>query len=288
MIKIKAYFIKEDDKPNIFKQVFNINNIQNNQIVVQPIKETTTEKQVQKLAKNIRKKCQKQGINHVVLSKNILNNKFFYNKIYECAIDTFDGKWLQKYMAYETLDYIVKKRNLKKEETEITILTNYISNEAIETIKLLAKEYKRINVVTQQINEFKYLEEKIYDEYGMMMTVTDNKRKSLEKAKIILNFDFSEKALNKYNIYDEAIIVNLKEKLKINKKRFNGLVVNDYEIYSTRADDYFGLDKIRNYYVKDLLEESLYRKDSFANIRRNITNGHYKIKELYGINGKLF
>lgn len=288
MIKIKAYFIKEDDKPNIFKQVFNINNIQNNQIVVQPIKETTTEKQVQKLAKNIRKKCQKQGINHVVLSKNILNNKFFYNKIYECAIDTFDGKWLQKYMAYETLDYIVKKRNLKKEETEITILTNYISNEAIETIKLLAKEYKRINVVTQQINEFKYLEEKIYDEYGMMMTVTDNKRKSLEKTKIILNFDFSEKALNKYNIYDEAIIVNLKEKLKINKKRFNGLVVNDYEIYSTRADDYFGLDKIRNYYVKDLLEESLYRKDSFANIRRNITNGHYKIKELYGINGKLF
>ena len=288
MIIIKAFFIKEDDKPNVLKQLFNINTVYNNQIIVQPIKENTTEKQALKLAKSIRKKCQKYGVNKVVLSKKIRNNKMVYNKIYESAINSFDGKWLQKYMAYETLDYILKNKNLKKEETEITILTNYISNEAVETIKLLAKEYKRINVVTKQINEFKNLEEKIYDGYGMMITVTDNKRKSLLKSSIILNFDFTENQLNEYNIFDEAIVVNLQGKTKINKKRFNGLIVNDYEIFSTREDDYFGLDKIRNYYIKDLLEESIYRKDSFENIRRNITYGHYKIKELYGLNGKLF
>lgn len=285
---IKAYFVKEDDKPNIFKQVFNISTTENNQIIVQPIKENIEEKQAQKLAKSIRKKCQKQGISRVVLSKNIQNNKIFYNKIYECAINTFDGKWLEKYMTHEMLDYIIKNRSLKKEKTEITILSNYISNEVIETIKILAKEYKTVNVVTKQIAEFEHIEDMIYEEYGMMMTVADNKRKSLVKSKIILNYDFTEKQINQYNIYDEAIIVNLQNKLKINQKRFNGLVVNDYEIYSTRADDYFGLDKIRNFYVKDLLEESIYRKDSFANIRRNITYGHYKIKELYGINGKLF
>lgn len=262
--------------------------IQNDQILVQPIKDNSTEKQAEKLAKTIRKKCQKNGVNRVVLSKNIQNNKLFYNKMYECAVNTFDGKWLQKYMACETLEYILKKQNLKKEETDITILTNYISSEVTETIKILASEYKGINIITKQINEFKNLEEKIFDEYGMTITVSDNKRKSLLKSKIILNFDFSERQLNQYNIYDEAIIVNLQDKIRINKKRFNGLVVNDYEIYSTRADDYFGFEKIRNYYIKDLLEESIYRKDSFANIRRNITYGHYKIKELYGINGKLF
>ena len=288
MITIKAYFIKEDDKPNVFKQILNINTIDNNQIIVQPIQEKVTEKQVQKVAKNIRKKCQKEGINRVVLSKNIQKNRLFYDKIYECAINTFDGKWLQKYLSYETLDYIIKNKKLKKEETEVTILSNLITNEVIETIKLIAKEYKNINIVTKQIDDFKFIEEKIYDEYGMMMTVTNNKNKSLEKSEIILNFDFSEKQLNEYNIYENAIIINLQGKVKIKKKRFNGLVVNDYEIYSTRADDYFGLDKVRNYYVKDLLEESIYRKDSFDNIRRNITYGHYKIKELYGMNGKLF
>lgn len=285
---IKAYFIKEADKPNIFKQFFNINTIDNNQIIVQPIKEDIEEKQAENIAKSIRKKCQKSGINRVVLSKKIQNNKIIYNKIYECAINSFNGKWLQKYMAYEILEYIIKKKNLTKENTEVTILSNYISNEAVETIKLFAKEYKTINVVTKQINEFEHLENKIYDEYGMSIIVSDNKRKSLLKAELILNFDFTEKQLDQYDIYDEAIIINLQGKAKINKKRFNGLVVNDYEIYSTRADDYFGLDKIRNYYIKDLLEESIYRKDSFANIRRNITYGHYKIKELYGINGKLF
>ena len=288
MIKIKAFFIKEDDKPNLLKQIFNINTVYNSQILVQPIKENYTEKQATKLAKSIRKECKKHGVNKVVLSKKIQNNKMVYNKIYESAINSFDGKWLQKYMAYEILDYILKNKNLKKEETEIAILTNYISNDAVETIKLLAKEYKRINIVTKQINEFKNLEEKIYDEYGMMITVSDNKRKSLLKSEIILNFDFKEKQLNEYNIFEEAIIVNLQGKTKINKKRFNGLIVNDYEIYSTREDDYFGLDKIKNYYIKDLLEESIFRKDSFENIRRNITYGHYKIKELYGLNGKLF
>ena len=288
MRTIKAYFIKEDDKPNIFKQVFNINTIQNDEIILQPISKNMEEKQANKLAKSIRKKCQKNGINKVVLSKKIQNNSLFYNKIYENAINTFNGKWLQKYMSYEILDYIIENKNLKKEETEVTILSNYISNEVIETIKLLAKEYKLVNVVTKQIREFEHYESKIYDEYGMMMTVTDNKRKSLAKSQIILNFDFTEKQLNQYDIFDEAIIINLKYKAKVDKKRFNGLIVNDYEIYSTREDDYFGLDKIRNYYVKDLLEESLYRKDSFENIRRNITYGHYKIKELYGINGKLF
>lgn len=288
MIKIKAFFIKEDDKPNLLKQIFNINTVYNSQILVQPIKENYTEKQAKKLAKSIRKECKKHGVNKVVLSKKIQNNKMVYNKIYESAINSFDGKWLQKYMAYEILDYILKNKNLKKEETEIAILTNYISNDAVETIKLLAKEYKRINIVTKQINEFKNLEEKIYDEYGMMITVSDNKRKSLLKSEIILNFDFKEKQLNEYNIFEEAIIVNLQGKTKINKKRFNGLIVNDYEIYSTREDDYFGLDKIKNYYIKDLLEESIFRKDSFENIRRNITYGHYKIKELYGLNGKLF
>lgn len=286
MISIKAYFIKEDDKPNILKQILNIKTVKDNQIIIQPIKENVTERQAQKIAKSIRKKCQKNGISRVVLSKNLQNNKLINNKIYESAINTFDGKWLQKYMAYETVDYIIKQKNLKKEETEITILTNYISKEAIETIKLFVKDYKRINIVTKQLKEFQNLEEKILEQYGMMITVTDNKRKSLLKSKIILNFDFTEKQLNEYNIFDEAIVVNLQNKIRINKKRFNGIIVNDYEIFSTREDDYFGLDKIRNFYVKDLLEESIYRKDSFANIRRNITYGHYKIKELYGINGK--
>ena len=133
---IKAFFIKEDDKPNILKQAFNIETIENNQIIVQPIKEDATEKQALKFAKSIRKKCQKNGVNHIVLSKKIKDNEIINNKIYECAINTFNGKWLQKYMTYEIVDFILKQKKLKKEETEITILTNFISNEVVSFHKL--------------------------------------------------------------------------------------------------------------------------------------------------------
>ena len=37
---------------------------------------------------------------------------------------------------------------------------------------------------------------------------------------IILNIDFPQELINKYNVQDEAIIVNIKRKTKINKKRF--------------------------------------------------------------------
>ena len=52
------------------------------------------------------------------------------------------------------------------------------------------------------------------------------------KSQIILNIDFPKELINKYNIQDEAIIVNVKGTVKINKKRFNGLNINDYEIDS--------------------------------------------------------
>ena len=62
-----------------------------------------------------------------------------------------------------------------------------------------------------------------------MITVTNNKKKSLMRSKIILNVDFKTNEINKYNIPDDSIIVNFKGDVDINKKRFNGLNINDYE-----------------------------------------------------------
>ena len=50
------------------------------------------------------------------------------------------------------------------------------------------------------------------------------------KSKIILNIDFPNELINKYMIKDDAIIINVPGKAKINRKRFNRLIVNNYEI----------------------------------------------------------
>ena len=288
MIKIKAYYIKETDKPNIIKQILNVVEVENNEIVIQPIKEKYTQKHITKLVKKINKICLKKNVQNVVLSKNLKQNKELKNIIYRNNIRIFNGRWLFSYMTYEAIEYILQQIGKKKETIEVSILTISITNHAIETIKMLVKEFKRVNIVTNDINKFKYLENKIYDNYGIMITVTNNKKKSLAKSDIVLNFDFDNDLLNQYNIYEEAIIINILGNMRINKKSFNGLLVNNYEIYSMKVYDFFDLDKLNHFYLKDLVEAKLFRNDKFSNIRSNITSDHYKIKELYGNNGKLF
>ena len=297
MIFIKVLFVREEDKLNYLYKILNIFKTNGNEIIIQKIKKdkgienenkNEKDKQIKRIVKKIKRKCINNNIESVVISKNLKNNKLFIDQIYENDVNIIDGKWLLTYMINEVLEFICNKKQNNKEEVEITILSKFISNESFDIVKQLSKEYKRINIVTKQINEFKHLENKIFDEYGMVMTVTNNKRKSLSKARIIINMDFSEKELNEFNIYENAIIINLKDNIKIKRKRFNGIVINDYEICSVRQDEYFDLFKIKNYYLKDLLEANIYRKkDSFLNIRRSITKGHFKIRDLYGINGKI-
>ncbi|MBR3249963.1 MAG: hypothetical protein IKF83_04670 [Clostridia bacterium] len=280
MITIKAFFVKEADKLNILKHIFNVIDIHNNELIMQPLKDNLKQRKINRITRKIVKICKKKNVASIVLSKRLKSNQELVNEIIENNIHVFNGRWLFNYMAYDAVEYILQQNGRKKEKTEISILTNNLTHPSIETIKMLVKEYKRVNVVTNNIDKFKYLENKIYNEYGIMITVTNNKRKSLQKSEIILNFDFSKELLNKYNIYDEAIIINIQGNMKITKKRFNGLNLNDYEIWSTKAYDYFEIGKINDFDLKDLLEAELYRRDSFYNIRQDIVKGHFKIKNL--------
>lgn len=153
----------------------------------------------------------------------------------------------------------------------------------LENLKIIIQKYKRVNIVTNHIEKFKKIENDIFKKYGIMITVGNNKKKSLAKSKIILNVDFPSELVNKYNIYEEAIIVNLKNKVKINKKRFNGININDYEITFANIDvlDY---EKFDLFYKKDLYEAMLYQKQPFANILNKIEKDKVEIEKLYGCN----
>ncbi len=193
-------------------------------------------------------------------------------------INIFDGRWLINYIAYDIINYIIEENKIKKEETEISILVNYLDDTSIENIKLLAKEFKRINIVTNHINKLKKIEQDIYDEFGIMLTITNNKKKSLKNARIILNIDFPKETINKYNIFDEAIIINLDGDVKIDKKRFSGININDYEIKNSFLFN-------NKFYAKDIYESKIYKKTTFINIREEIKKSDLKIKELVGNNG---
>lgn len=277
------YYIEETDKPNFFEEKFLRVKLEVDKIILPMNVDKLNPKKTDILAKKTLKILEKANSKKVVISKNIQNIKEYTELIKKSELEIIDGKWLYKILTPEILEYILNKENIRSEETNLYILINDLTEIALQTIKRLANTYKSINIITNHIEKFKKIEETMAKELGIAMTVMNNKKKGLAKAKMILNFDFPKELLNKYNIYEKAIIVNLQGNIKIAKKRFEGIVINDYEIEIVNPQEYHLEDK--KYKIKELYEACFYKSQPYNNIVEKIKKDKVKIKELYSLNG---
>lgn len=277
------YYIQESDKPVLIAKIFNLIELVDDKIIL-PVcdKEKIDDKKVIILVKKVKKILEKTNCRTIILSKYLKKQENFVDLINMYKINVIDGRWLFLVLLDKILDYIIAKRKLEKKQINVSIMVKQnICDYVIENIKKISKIYKSINIVTPNIEKFKKLEEEIFEENGVIITISNNKRKSLKRADIIINIDFSEEELNKYNIPDEAIIVNIDGNIEINKKRFNGLNINDYEISFEKFDE-FDYEKDKLYWKKDLYEASIYKKQPYQYIERKINKDKVKIVELIG------
>ena len=274
---MKTLYIEKMDKPNRFLQKIKIEQ-ENCRIYLNLEKEKNIRKLIKKLTKN--------KITNVVLSKELCENQKLINSLNSNNINLFDGRWLEKYLLIQILEYIVRQKEVKKEETEIAVTINQITDISVEIIKIIAKQFKRLTIVTNHIEKFKKIENELFDKEGILIVVSNNQKKSLLKPQIVLNMDFNKDVLNKYKINENAIIINLEGGMKIENKRFNGININDYEIEVGR-EEVIWRQNMKDFRTKDLVEAVLYMRDSFDNICSKIKKNKIIIKELYGINGKI-
>ena len=277
------FFIQENDKPSKISKLFNILKLKEDKIIL-PIKEENLEiKNASKLAVKTKKILDLANCNKVIISKKIKQQQIYINYLNSYNLEIVDGKWLFEVLTYEIIGYISKVKKIKKEELSVSILINKITEMSLYNIRKIAKNCKRVNIVTNHIELFKNLENQILDEDGIMLTITNNKKKSLSKSDIILNIDFPKELINQYNIYEDAIIVNIQGNIKIKKKRFNGICINDYEI-QVLNDEEFDYDKDIKYCKKEIYEANIYKKQPMENIIRKIQRDKVKIIELFGEN----
>lgn len=276
-------YIEKNDKPNWLEKTFNIIKIQRNTIML-PINETTKEKQIEKIAKKTQKiSKQISSSKKIILSKKMKKEEKYINYLNTYGFEIANGRWLFEVLLTDIVDYAVE--NQKMEKVNISILINDLTDIELENIKILAKKYNTINIVTNHIEKFKNLEKKL-GEQGIIITITNNKKKSLMKSQIIVNVDFPKELINKYRINENAVVINVKKSLKIVQKRFNGLTVNDYEIdfKNDICDEKFFSE---SYDLKDLYEAGMYKKSSFADLRKKIKNDKVCIKKLLLNNGDM-
>lgn len=136
------------------------------------------------------------GYKNVVVSNELKKNEIIMEKIRELNI--LNGRWLFNYLVGNIINYIALKKNKEINKMEISVLVNKTTSVNVENIINIAKNAKVLNIVTENLAVFNQFEEKLYDEFGIMVRVTNNKKKSLLKTDVVINLDFAEDEVAKY------------------------------------------------------------------------------------------
>lgn len=267
------FYIEKNDKPNWLIKKANIIKVEDNTIIL-PIYDKIKIKSIEKIAKKTNKIINRlSNSKKIVLSKEIKKQTDYINLLNTYGLEIQDGKWLFEILLSDVVEYIVKQQKIEK--ANISILINDLTEIEIENIKILAEKYKTINIVTNHIEKFQRIEKQL-QEKGIIITITNNKKKSLMKSNIIINVDFPNELINKYRIYENATIINVKNNVKIKQKRFNGQIIKDYEIKFNEDccnEKFFN----KKYDLKDIYEAGLYKKSAFRDIRKKLQNNNVKI-----------
>ncbi len=271
------YYIQETDKLNKIEKWFHIVKLENDHIILPIVKTSLDDKMAYTLAMKTKKILDKVNSKKLVLSKTIKQQENYVNYLYSYGYEIVDGKWLFQLLIFNVLEYMIKKLNIRKEDIRIGILVNDVSDLAIYVIKELVTKYKNVKIVTNHIHKFQNIEEKMIEEYGIFISVGNNKRKVLSKTNMILNLDFPTELINKYQIHNEATIINFRGNVKIKDKRFAGLNINDYEIHWKEKENEI-------FYTKDMYEAIQHKNQPVEELLKKIKRDNIQIKELIAVN----
>ena len=195
-----------------------------------------------------------------------------------------DEKDIIKYLILEILEYIFEIQGKKMEQEDIYFLINNDEDIYLENIKTLSEKFKTTNIITEELSKFQKIVENIFEEETTIY-LSNNKRKSLRRAKYIVNFDYGIGEIEKYNINRTAILINIEQKVKIESMAFEGISINNVNIQiSDELIEHFGrmMEKIN----KNILYMSLVnQKQELARIKDRIKEDNIHILNLIGDKG---
>ena len=205
-------------------------------------------------------------------------DKIIFSKLLKQYQEKYEKEKIINEFLEEILDFIIEKtenENIKAEMQNIYFLANEYNKKYIDIIEKILQKTKTINIVTRNLKKYMEYEEKLYAEKGILISVTNNRRKSLKNAKIIINIDFKEEELKQYSINRNCIFINCAGEKYKSIKYFDGTIINGIEVCANEIER---LKEIELY--QDFENTDIYV--GFENESENV-----RIKNLIGNNGKI-
>lgn len=191
---------------------------------------------------------QKKNDSTIKMEKNNLKRLQKESQI-QNLIDYYkESKVLYKDFVYIILNNIIKLKKETPEEQSIYILIKSDRATYINQIINMIPNYKMINIVTPNTKKFAKIENNL-ENSAEIITVLNNKRKSLSRAKYIINIDFEEEEILQYNINRTAIIFNT-HYTRVNIRNFDGSIINNIKLKTSNLEKF----DIQDEYVANLNE----------------------------------
>lgn len=260
-LKAKSFFNKLEQKENLIEL---------------SIKEN--KKIGKRKVKRIVEKLQQNNVRLVALSNSLNKLETLKNTMYSNDINILDGRYLFKILSLEIIEYICKASKCDIQNIEFAVLVNDANKLNKNIILDLAEKVKTLTIITNNLKDFKDVENYLYNEKGIVIKISNNKKKGLLKSKIILNLDFCEEDINTYNIPKEDIIINTSYPVRIKTKKFNGININSYNIIIPNNYKIEGFDD-------EIIYESLIYNLDYNEARECILKDKIRIRNLIGEKG---
>lgn len=286
-------YIKEERLNNSFFQNFQgmeIGIVDNNYIIA------IHDKDKKSIQKRLVKKIYKLKIDAIVFSKE-LEGKFKDDICEMLKLDDninvkmINGKKLMEYMEFDIMKYILEKQKHSMKQEDIYIIFKKDNSLKLNFLVRFIENFRMTNIVTNDIARLKNVQDNLLDNENILISVSNNKKKALRRAKYVLNVNLTTEELAKYNINRNAVIINIRENVKYSNPGFEGINVNYFDInVPDELDEKF--EQMGNNFDLVKLYESILIAENFGEastekVYEKIARDEIQVKNVIGINGRI-
>lgn len=191
------------------------------------------EKKVDKVVQSLLRQISKAKIDTVVFSNEIVQCPFYFKieqELNQYGKKILNGRKLMKYMDYDIFEYILNLQKADIQKEEVFFLIKKDRNLDLQFLSRFIEKCKTVNIITNDIEKFKEMQTNLYEKENILIGVSNNKNKSLKRAKYIFNINMDKRDLEKFKMNRNAMIINFDSYIQYNSNTFDGINVNYFQI----------------------------------------------------------
>lgn len=267
---IDSFFVKSN---NLYDKIFfkyEITDIDKNKKYLNINKKYIDEKVLKKMLKKCKiEDAQFVYSNNIKLSKNLKENKY-------------TGKIVLRNMIIPLLEHLEKNLNIDFRFENIFLTVDNDKNKNI--IVDLGNRCKSISLITDNIRKLYRLDSKLNKDDNIIVSVSSNRRKALQRARIVVNFDYDETFFENFNINRNCIIINLSNNVLTLKNSFQGSIIEKLEIdYINKYENFINIDN----FDKTILYETFIYDENYDSAKEIMMFDNCRIKKVLGMKNEI-